>query len=173
MTKKPDETSTEYARVNAAIKQVCDKQMGLVDTGFLCQSLSVLDPPAPVCIESSKTVSDAANILKDNKVGCIVVVDDVGKVTGIFSERDYILKVAGKEKVVSNDTLSSFMTSDPMCANMDTTIAFALNLMSHGGFRHLPLVDDDNFPVGIISVKNVVDHIVGSFVDDLLNFEVA
>jgi CBS domain-containing protein len=64
------------------------------------------------------------------------------------------------------------MTKDPIAQTPDITVAFALNLMSQGGFRHLPLVDERNIPVGILSVKDMMDFIVGSFVEGLLNFDI-
>jgi CBS domain-containing protein len=52
------------------------------------------------------------------------------------------------------------MTADPVRERPETTIAFALTLMSNGGFRHLPIVDDEDQPIGILSVKDVVDFLV-------------
>ena len=47
-------------------------------------------------------------------------------------------------------------------------IVYALNKMSVGGFRHVPLVDEERRPVGIISVKDIVDYIVDFFPNDVL-----
>jgi CBS domain-containing protein len=43
--------------------------------------------------------------------------------------------------------------------------------MSHGGFRHIPIVDDEKRPIGVLSVKDIVDLIVTKMTDDLLGFE--
>ena len=56
--------------------------------------------------------------------------------------------------------VSDYMTPHPVCERPDASLAFALNLMSNGGFRHIPIVDQDNMPIGIVSIKDMVDHIV-------------
>ena len=53
------------------------------------------------------------------------------------------------------------MTPDPVAVRADLPIAHALHLMSLYGFRHLPLVDDDNRPTGIISFRDVVRPLHG------------
>lgn len=52
----------------------------------------------------------------------------------------------------------------------DTSIAYALNLMSHGGFRHLPVVDEQGKAIGVVSVRDVLDRISELLVQDLMNF---
>jgi len=73
-------------------------------------------------------------------------------------------------KVASFDLpIESVMTKDPVCERPETTVAYALNLMSHGGFRHLPIVDQDMMPIGILSVKDVVDYLVGKMMEGLVD----
>jgi CBS domain-containing protein len=63
------------------------------------------------------------------------------------------------------------MTKEPMTVTPEVTLAYALNLMSQGGFRHLPVVDDAGRPSGVLSVKDVIDLIVSQFVEDALALE--
>lgn len=157
-------------QMSEAIRIACETNFGVLDSGFLCRSVSTLNPRAPLSISTDTPVASVLRALKDNKIGCVVIVDSRGAISGIFSERDCILKVIGSDKNLETTPISEFMTKDPVTESPDATLAFALNLMSHGGFRHLPLVDGDNHPIGIISVKDVVDYIVESYVSDLLNF---
>jgi len=60
------------------------------------------------------------------------------------------------------------MTPDPEVLGLADPIAYALNKMSVGGFRHIPLVDATGRPVGIVSVKDIVDYIVDFFPNDVL-----
>ena len=55
------------------------------------------------------------------------------------------------------------MTPDPETLPLDAAIAFALNLMGEGAFRHLPLVNDEGRPVGMLSVKQIVQHLTEFF----------
>jgi CBS domain-containing protein len=60
--------------------------------------------------------------------------------------------------------VKDFMTASPITERPDASLAFALNLMSNGGFRHIPIVDQDKMPIGVLSVKDVIDHIVAKMV---------
>ena len=159
-------------KINQALQLMCQSRVGVLDSNFLCQSLSVVNPREPVCISAATDLRQVAGALAKEQVGCLLITDDSRRVTGIFSERDWILKISLKETNLLDTPISQHMTRDPVCAEMDTTLAFALNLMSHGGFRHLPIVDSDKCAVGVVSVKDIIDHIVARMTEDLLSFEV-
>jgi CBS domain-containing protein len=161
----------DFAAVNTAIKLLYEENLGLIDKDFLRQSLSALDPKEPICVKEQDTLEQALDQLRTHKVGCVLVINDTEKLTGIFSERDFVVNVAKDFERLRHDPIAKFMTRDPVTQPMDCTIAFALNLMSHGGFRHIPIVDGEGRPVGAISVKDVIDFLVESFTRDLLNFE--
>jgi len=156
--------------VNAALRLINENSVGVLDKSFLSQSLSALDPKEPICIREEQSVEETLAALREHKIGCVLIVDSDGKLTGIFSERDFLIKVAKEYESVRLEPITRFMTPSPIAESMDCTVAFALNLMSHGGFRHLPIVDGDGRPVGAISVKDVVDFLVNTFTEDLLNF---
>jgi CBS domain-containing protein len=104
-------------------------------------------------------------------IGSVLITHANGTLAGIFTERDCVRRALPDFTTNQARPVSEFMTKDPVAQPPDITIAFALNLMSEGGFRHLPLVDSDNHPVGIISVRDMMDFIVGTFIDELLKFE--
>lgn len=164
-------TKDKDSPLGSAMQIACKSNFGVLDQGFLCQSVSMLAPRAPRTVLESASVADVIKILKEYKIGCIIVVNDQGNLTGIFSERDCVLKVFNSAIDLENTPIRDLMTKNPVTEGPTTTIAYALNLMSDGGFRHLPLVDTDGMPVGMISVKDIVDFLVRTFVDDLLNFE--
>ena len=64
---------------------------------------------------------------------------------------------------------SSNMTREPETLGPDDPVAFALQRMSVGGFRHIPLVDGDGHPVGMLSVKDIVEFLVEQFPQAVLN----
>jgi predicted transcriptional regulator len=74
------------------------------------------------------------------------------------------MRVLGKVSDLSEATVKDFMTAKPVTERPDVSLAFALNLMSNGGFRHIPIVDQDKMPIGVLSVKDVIDHIVNKMV---------
>jgi CBS domain-containing protein len=143
---------------------------GIVDKKFLSQSVGALNPPEPILVSEDDSIKHTLSVLKDNKIGCVVVTDTQGKVVGIFSERDVILKVTLSDIDIENSSISDVMTKSPHTEQMTTTIAFTLNMMSEGGYRHVPIVDDENYPVGMISVKNIIDYIVRGLNKSLVEF---
>ncbi len=152
---------------------MCQTNLGALDKSFLCKSVGVLNCGTPALIsEEHGTVAEALSILKAKKLGCLGVVDSKGAIKGIFSERDFILKVADDYQKRAQDSIALYMTKNPVTQAPDTTIAFALNLMSQGGFRNLPIVDADGVPLFIISVKDVIDFMVESMTAALLDFPV-
>ena len=171
MEKRGLDAVADKKELSTALNYFCDQKIGVLDSSFLCRSVGSLEPHKPLCARQSDSIESVVQLLQKNRLGCVVIVSDSGKVSGIFSERDYILKVFGNG-VKQHDPISKVMTSEPITGAMDMTLAFALSLMSQGGFRHIPIVDQDNFPVGIISVKDVVDHIVALFMEDALSFKV-
>ena len=61
------------------------------------------------------------------------------------------------------------MTPNPESLTLDNEIAWVLNLMAVGGFRHVPIVDDAGRPVAVFSVKDIVERLVELFPNDVLN----
>jgi len=165
-----DEVSGASVDINASIRAALSKRFGVLDASFLSQSLSILEPKKAISLSEDVTVGAALRVLRERRVGCVLVTDRSGAVCGIFSERDCIVKVVDDFERNKDRPLREFMTPNPVCEKPETSIAFALTLMSQGGFRHVPVVDSDNHPLGMISVKDVVDFIVSSFIDDILAF---
>jgi CBS domain-containing protein len=61
------------------------------------------------------------------------------------------------------------MTPDPECLSYEHEIVFALNKMTVGGFRHVPILNDDGVPVAVLSMRHLVEHIVSYYSDEVYN----
>ena len=147
-----------------------DIQFGVLDNSFLARSVGTLGPKTPICLPHDAALKQALALLKQHKIGALIITDSAGKVSGIFSERDVILRVAC-EKLDPTTPMERLMTAKPKTVQMTTTIAHALQLISEQGYRHLPIIDDEGFPLGMISIKDLVDYISHSLTTDLLNFD--
>jgi CBS domain-containing protein len=93
---------------------------------------------------------------KENK-SCVLVYEK--KMVGILSNRDLVLRVAGRHKDLSKLKISEIMTVNPGSVKPDDPIAFAVNKMSMGGYRHVPVIRDDGTPVSILLIKDVLRYI--------------
>jgi CBS domain-containing protein len=94
----------------------------------------------------------------ENKVGVVLVVDDAGKLLGIFGERDLLYKVAGSENGYLDHPIGPLATSRPITVNSTEALNFVLHKMDGGGYRHLPVVQAGK-PVSIVSVRDMLVYI--------------
>jgi CBS domain-containing protein len=122
----------------------------------------------PIVVERGTSVLDAAKLMQKEHVGCVLVVEK-GKLDGIFTERDILMKVVGSMSDLTKTKVEEVMTSNPEVLQPDDVLAYALNYMRVGGYRHVPVVDEQERPVGVVSVKNVVDYLADYFPQDVLS----
>ena len=141
-----------------------EKAARVFDQTVLREPIRRLDPRGPLSLPARATVRDAIRLMREHRVGCVLVVDGE-RLTGILTERDLLLKL---EEASLTASIVDLMTPEPEVLSPDDPIAWALNKMSVGGFRHVPLVDHAGCPVGIISVKDVIDYLADVFADDVL-----
>ena len=120
----------------------------------------------PILIDATASVADAVISMNDHHTGCVLV-GRGGKLVGIFTERDVLTKdfFRADSHTVPVETV---MTKNPETLEAENSIAFALNKMSVGGYRHIPIVEGDK-PVGVLSVRDIVDFLVELFPEDVLN----
>ena len=121
----------------------------------------------PVLIDSGATVADAVTAMNGQHIGCVLV-QTGGKLVGIFTERDVLKRVALHEGSRAQK-VEAVMTRNPATLEANQSLAFALNKMSVGGYRHIPIVDDGGRPVSVLSIRDIVDFIVELFPEDLVN----
>jgi CBS domain-containing protein len=101
--------------------------------------------------------------MKAHNIGCLLVTDKDDRLVGIFTEHDILNRVIDQVEDLSTAHVSDYMTAEPIALTHDMPIAQALHEMSTHGFRHIPLVDEEQRPNGIISFRDVVRHIKESF----------
>ncbi|HVN77969.1 MAG TPA: CBS domain-containing protein [Terriglobia bacterium] len=120
-------------------------------------SITRLETSPPHSVFSGTSVAKALELMKEMNIGCILVVDE-HQLVGIFSERDFLLKLAGLGKPLTDVVLREVMTPKPVTLEPGDTIRYALHLMSVGGFRHIPIVDNTRV-LGILSIKHVLRYL--------------
>ena len=90
---------------------------------------------------------------------CLLVCDR-GRLVGIFTDRDAVVRVAGKR--LDAFDVRDFMTPDPVVLRHEDTLAVAVHKMAVGGFRHIPIVDESGSPVGVVAAADVFRHIANA-----------
>ena len=130
-----------------------------LERSLVTDPVSILMPRPPVTVPVAAPLADAMARMIDLSVGAVLVTDGAGKLVGILTERDFLLKVAGQSGFEALP-VARFMTPDPETVTPADTLAFALGKMDAGGYRHLPVVENDR-PVGVISVRDILRHVTG------------
>jgi CBS domain-containing protein len=145
---------------------------GAADNAFnekvLTRPLEVLPPAEAVLVEPVAPVLEAVHLMRDRHAGCVLVVR-AGKLKGIVTDRDIVARVIAAGIDPAKTPVRRVMTPTPETLRPTDSIAFALNLMSLGGYRHIPLVDKAGAPVGVVSVKDIVGYLVGFFPKSVIN----
>ncbi len=145
-----------------------DESQRVFNEDTLRHPISDLDPNEPLVVEPQTPALEAITLMKDNRVGCVLVTRS-GKLKGIFTERDVLTTVAGDGVDAAKTPVRKLMTSSVETLRTTDSIAYALNKMSVGGYRHIPLVDKASRPVGVISVRDIVAYIVRFFPKSVMN----
>jgi CBS domain-containing protein len=135
---------------------------------ILSETLGLLSDVHPlVPVSPDDTVLVAVNAMISGRIGCALIMDGE-KLVGLFSERDVLLKVVAKGLDAASLPVSDVMTPDPECLQHDDAIAYALNKMAVGGYRHVPILKDDGVPEAIVSMRDIVNYIVQFYPEEIL-----
>ena len=78
-------------------------------------------------------------------------------------------KILGRKLDLETEIISNFMTNSPECLHWDDPISFALNKMVSGGYRHVPIINQNNNPLGVISMQNIIRYLGDFFFDEIVN----
>ncbi|KHJ34472.1 putative cbs pb1 domain-containing protein [Erysiphe necator] len=111
-----------------------------------------LRPSQALQIKPNTTVAEAAQLMAAKREDCVLVTDNDDRIAGIFTAKDLAFRVVGTGTKASSVTISEIMTINPLCARTDTSATDALDLMVRKGFRHLPIMDENQDISGILDI---------------------
>ncbi len=127
---------------------------------------SIVAGQPPAIAESAATVLEAAVLMKRQGKGALLVVDG-SRVTGIFTERDALIRVIAAGLDPASTKLADVMTPQPQTMHPDEPFVNALRVMHTRGFRHLPVVEHGR-PLGIVSARDALDDDIDDLRVDLM-----
>ena len=122
-----------------------------------------------ISVKPTDSVRQALEVMAKAEVGAVLVMEQ-GKLVGILSERDYARKIVLKGKGSEATQVSEIMSERVICVSLRTTTEEAMAIMSERSIRHLPVVDEANKVLGVISIRDLVREIISeqSFVIEQL-----
>jgi signal-transduction protein with cAMP-binding, CBS, and nucleotidyltransferase domain len=142
------------------------------DAGLLKEPLTVVPTRPPLVFGADASVQVAMQAMQQRHRGAILITQDGtlrSPLTGIFTERDILLRVIDSGRNPASVPLGDVMTHDPESLPFDARLAWALNMMAVGGYRHLPVTDASGWPTAVLAVRDIVAFLVESFPAEILN----
>lgn len=130
--------------------------------------IATLNLRKPITIQGDTSVARCLELMREERIGCLLITKNE-KLVGIFTERDIIRRIVGKNLSHDDIDVSDYMTIDPDTLRYDAPLAFALNYMVLGGYRHVPIVSKANEPVACLSIKDVIKHIGNHYFNEIAN----
>jgi CBS domain-containing protein len=129
---------------------------------------TIIENRKTLTLGAKTTVSEAARLMKKNKVGVVLVED--GRFVGIFTERDALFRVLAEGRDAQTTRIADVMTPDPLTIHPDKPFGHALHIMYENGFRHVPVVKEGK-PLGIVSARDALSLELDEFESQLRSRE--
>ena len=130
--------------------------------------ISTIKLRKPITIEGDTSISSCLKLMQEERIGCLLITEQE-QLIGIFTERDIIRRIVGKNLSHDDIDVQDYMTPDPDTLTADDPLAFALNYMVVGGYRHVPIMGADNKPLACLSIKDIVKHIGNYYFSEIAN----
>lgn len=105
-------------------------------------------------IQPDATVLDAARVMNEHKIGALIVLDGP-RVRGIFTERDVLRRIVAEQKDPATTTVGQVMTAKVVTCRPEIAIDAARNIFMERRIRHLPVINEDDQLIGMISIGDL------------------
>jgi CBS domain-containing protein len=125
---------------------------------LLGEHLHDLEGATPIVVAPDTSLDVVVETMHREQADCVLVVS-ADRLVGIFTDRDAVLKAAGRP--LGEIRVDAVMTHDPVVLRHDDPIAVAIHKMAVGGFRHIPIVEDGR-PTAVVSARDVFAHLARS-----------
>ena len=119
------------------------------------EHLDELGAPPPLTVGPDAPLDVVIARMHEAATDCVLVMAGE-RLVGIFTDRDAVVKAAGKR--LASFHVRDFMTPDPVVLRHDDPIAIAIHKMAVGGFRHIPIVENGR-PTGVVTARDVFHHL--------------
>lgn len=105
-------------------------------------------------LPTGASVSEAAELMRDNGIGDVIVLDD-GRVKGVITDRDLAIRVLAEHREPANTTVADVCSADVVSVSPDAPVTEAVSLMRDRAVRRLPVISSDGQAQGMISIGDL------------------
>lgn len=128
-------------------------------------------PDDPLIVSPDASVGEVLQLMRAQQTGSVLICSG-GKLLGIFTDRDalrWMGKTSAGAGVDPQQPITSLMTEQPTCLQATTSVGEAIQLMSAGRYRHLPILEANGLPSGMATVYGIVHYLVDHFPQAIYN----
>jgi len=119
-----------------------------------------------VAFAPDAVVREVVDAMAKRRFGAVPVVEN-GRLVGIFTERDVLVRVVAAHKDPETTRLGEVMTANPDTVKSSDAVLHALELMNQHGYRHLPVVDGETL-IGVVSIRDLYRSVKEQMDADIL-----
>lgn len=148
----------QCANCMSDLTAVAEATLDPVERSFNEVRLREMIKRSPLNVAPTDSVESVIRQMASQSKPCALVVYD-NVVVGIFTERDALGRISADYDGSRNRPVREFMTAAPETLSADDCLAYAVNKMSVGGYRHVPITDVDEKPLGVVAVRDVVERL--------------
>lgn len=112
-----------------------------------------------------ESVVEAARRMRDEHVGCVVVLDGECHPIGVLTDRDIVVAVVALDLEASEVVIGDVMSTPVVAVRSRQDVEEALEIMRAAGVRRLPLIDDDGVLIGLVSADDLIERLAGACAD--------
>jgi CBS domain-containing protein len=123
-------------------------------------------PDQPLATTAEDSVGNVLQLLRAQRTGAVLICEGA-KLVGIVTERDALKQMASGGDL--SRPVREIMSSPPATVPCNATVGDAIRSMAQGAYRHLPIVDQNQKPTGVLAVYGIVHYLVDHFPETVYN----
>lgn len=121
-------------------------------------------PDQPLAVSGDASVGDVLQLMRAERASCALICEG-DQLVGIFTERDALKWMAAGDS--AGRSIRELMSPEPLHLSAKSSVGEAIERMSEGGYRHLPILDASGAPQGVVAVRGIVHYLVEHFPDTI------
>lgn len=149
------------------VKSVGDTTASISPRELQTEKVRAVGVGEPVRVQAGSPLRETIERMQLAGGECALVCQE-GRLAGIVTERDVLNKVLGRD-IEPGAPVDQIMTPDPDTLGAEATLGQALEMMDRGGYRTVPLVDDEGTVVGVLHQQDVLEYVAEAFPQEILN----
>jgi CBS domain-containing protein len=109
-----------------------------------------------ISVPPDTTVRSVCNLMREHEIGAVPIVDIVGRVLGLVTDRDVVVRAVAARRDIDRVQAGDIMSVGIECAHLDTPVTGLAEKMARYRVRRIPVLDEDEKLVGIVSRDDLV-----------------